>query len=62
MLLVNFAQFMHMFLKLLIEHEAIVPDPTDPLREILRDLGPALSVEAFLGSGCIVYIHTYTCM
>jgi Ras GTPase-activating-like protein IQGAP1 len=34
---------------LLIEHEAIAPDPSDPLREILRDLGPAPSVEAFLG-------------
>ena len=37
-------------LQLLIEHEVIAPDPNDPLREILRDLGPAPSVEAFLGT------------
>ena len=50
----------HDFLQLLIEHEVIAPDPNDPLREILRDLGPAPSVEAFLGT-CVYVNFMYVC-
>ena len=44
------------YFQLLIEHEVIAPDPTDPLRVILRDLGPAPSVEGFLGT---IYCYMY---
>ena len=38
-------------LQLLIEHEdAIAPDPDDPMKVILRDLGPSPSVEGLLGT------------
>ena len=50
-----------LYLQLLIEHEdAIAPDPSDPLRDILRDLGPSPSVEGLLGTptACI-HIHVY---
>lgn len=35
----------------MVEHEeALAPEPTDPLREILKDLGAIPSVEALLGN------------
>lgn len=37
--------------QLLSQHEdAIAPDPDDPMRDILRDLGPSPSVESLLGT------------
>ena len=37
-------------LQLLIDHEdAVAPDPNDPLRIILKDLGPSPSIESLIG-------------
>ena len=36
--------------QLLIDHEeAVAPDPSDPMHEILKELGPSPSVESLLG-------------
>ena len=48
-------------IQLLVEHEeALAPEPSDPLRDILKDLGAIPSVEALLGIIQRIQ-HTCTC-
>ncbi|MBN3294999.1 IQGA3 protein, partial [Amia calva] len=40
--------------QLLLEHkDSLCPDPTDPLRELLRDLGPVPSIVDLIGEGVV---------
>jgi hypothetical protein len=40
--------------ELLVKYEDLIaPDPSDPLHELLEDLGPVPSVAALLGSMCL---------
>ncbi|KAJ8287966.1 hypothetical protein COCON_G00006250 [Conger conger] len=40
--------------KLLLEHQdSLCPDPSDPLRELLRDLGKVPSIQALVGEGVV---------
>ncbi|KAG9345332.1 hypothetical protein JZ751_009878 [Albula glossodonta] len=40
--------------KLLLEHQdSLCPDPADPLRELLRDLGKVPSIQALVGEGVV---------